>query len=356
VLATLLTVTGTLLVLLFDGGVIGLAIVGVVVTLLMQIFNVWLIYRIAPELRYGWRGWQRSQIHTLASYGSVLFVMYLGGYLESRSDEVVIGGFLPVASVTPYNLARRLSALPQTLTEQFLTLLLPMASQIHANENRDQLRSLYLISTRITLAIFLPIAIVLVMLAKPLLTLWIGAAYAPYSYLILILVTASLIDTSQWPAGAVLQGMAKHHPLAAMTVASGVANLTISILLVGRLNLMGVALGTLIPTTIVCLGFVTPYAMRVIGVSLVELYTRVLQPTILPAIPMVIVIFLLMNVLPTGSLLFLALIAGAGSLTFVAAYLVLKENDYERKLFLSIVENISNIARSRLNIAAKRNE
>jgi O-antigen/teichoic acid export membrane protein len=282
--------------------------------------------------------------------------MYLGGYLESRSDEIVIGGFLPVASVTPYNLARRLSALPQTLTEQFLTLLLPMASEIYANENRDQLRSLYLISTRITLAIFLPIALVLVILAKPLLTLWIGAAYAPYSYLILILVTASLIDTSQWPAGAVLQGMAKHHPLAIMTVASGVANLTISILLVGRFNLMGVALGTLIPTTIVCIGFVTPYAMRVIGVDVMELYTSVLQPAILPAIPMGIIMLLLMKVLAVNSLFILLLIAGVGSLTYVAGYLLLKENDYERKVFMSIVENITILAKSRLNIAAKRNE
>jgi O-antigen/teichoic acid export membrane protein len=356
VIATLLTVIGTLFVLLLSGGVIGLAIVGVTVTLLMQIFNIWLIYRIAPELRYGWHGGSRAYIRTLASYGSALFVMYLGGYLESRSDEIVIGGFLPLASVTPYNLARRLSTLPQTLTEQFLTLLLPMASEIHANENRDQLRSLYLISTRITLAIFLPIALILVILAKPLLTLWIGAAYAPYSYLVLILVTASLIDTSQWPAGAVLQGMAKHHALAIMTIASGIANLTISILLVGRLNLMGVALGTLIPTTIVCIGFVTPYAMRVIGVDVMELYTRVLQPAILPAIPMGILMLILMNVLSAYSLFILLLIAGVGSLTYVVCYLLLKENEYERKLFMSTVKIITIVAKSRLKIVEKRNE
>jgi O-antigen/teichoic acid export membrane protein len=354
--ATLLTLGGTVLVLVWEGGVIGLAIVGIVTAFLAQIFNIWLLYWIAPELRFGLHSGSRSHVRILASYSSALFVMNLGGYLESRSDEVVIGSFLPVATVTPYNLARRLSGLPQTLTEQFQTLLLPMASELHANENRDQLRSLYMVSTRITLAIFLPIALVLVILAKPILTLWIGAAYAEYSYLILILVTASLIDTSQWPAGFILQGMAKHHPLAIMTIASGIANLTISILLVGRLNLMGVALGTLIPTTIVCIGFVTPFAMRVIGVNIKEIFTRVLQPAILPAIPMALIMIALTQVLSPYSVFFLLLIAAIGSLIYVTGYLLLKENDYERRLFFKIVENISARAKSGLDLVARRNQ
>jgi len=354
VLATLLTVGATVLVLLLHGGVIGLAIVGIMVTLLIQIFNIWLIYQIAPELQFGWRGGSRFHTRTLASYSSALFVMSLGGYLESRSDEIVIGGFLPVASVTPYNLARRLSGLPQTLTEQFLMLLLPMASEIHAKEKPEQLRSLYLISTRVTLAIFLPIALILVILARPILTMWIGATYAQYSDLVLILVTASLIDTSQWPAGFVLQGMAKHRPLAIMTIASGVANLAISILLVGRWSLMGIALGTLIPTTIVCLGLITPYAMRVIGVSIKEMYVKVLQPAILPSIPMGISMILLREVISTASIFLILLHATVGLLIYLAGYLLMKENDYERKLFFKILENITVRAKSCLKMAARR--
>ena len=355
VIATLLTLGATVIVLLSYVGVIGLAIVGILVTVFVQILNIWLIYRIAPELRFGWHSGSRTHVRTLASYSSALFVMNLGGYLESRSDEIVIGGFLPVAAVTPYNLARRLSGLPQALTEQFLALLLPMASEIHAKEHWEQLRSLYIISTRVALAIFLPIALILVIFAKYILTLWIGAPYAQYSYLVLILVTASLIDTIQWPAGFVLQGMAKHHPLAIMTVASGVVNLTISILLVGRWNLMGVAIGTLIPTTIVCIGFVTPYAMRTIGVGVKEMYARVLLPALLPSIPMAVGMIVLKGAIPPSSIFAIFLPAMVGLLIYLAGYLLLKENDYERKLFLTILEHITVTAKSHLKIATKRN-
>jgi len=332
VTATLVTAGATALVLLTGAGVIGLAIIGIAVPLLMQLPSIWFIYRIAPELQYGGFGGSRSHLKILISYSSSIFFMKLGGHLESRTDEIVIGGFLPVSAVTPYSLARRLSSLPQMLTEQFLTLLLPMASEIHAQDDSARLRSLYIVSTRVTLAILLPIGVVLIILTKPLLTAWVGAAYAEYSYLVVILIVASLIDTSQWPAGFVLQGMARHHPLAGMTIASGVSNLILSILLVNRLGLLGVALGTLIPTTVICIGFVTPYAMREIGVGGQEMYARVLLPSLLPIFPMIIIMLVIRGIVQPISLLPILLVAAVGPIIYLAGYLGLEANEFERSI------------------------
>ena len=149
--------------------------------------------------------------------------------------------------------------------------------------------------------------------------------------------------------------MAKHHPLAIMTVASGAVNLTISILLVGRWNLMGVAIGTLIPTTIVCIGFVTPYAMRTIGVGVKEMYARVLLPALLPSIPMGVGMIVLKAAIPPSSIFAILLPAMVGPLIYLVGYLLLKENDYERKLFLTILEHLTVTAKSHLKIATKRN-
>jgi O-antigen/teichoic acid export membrane protein len=338
--ATLASAGATVTVLLLGWGAIGLALVGITVTLLVQLLSTWFIYRVAPELRFGWFGPSRSHLRTLVSYSSTLFFMNLGGYLESRSDEIVIGGFLPVSSVTPYNLARRLSTLPQTFTEQFLTLLLPMASEIHAKENTAQLRSLYIISTRVTLAMFLLMGMVLIILVKPLLTAWVGIEYASYSYLVVILVVASLIDTSTWPAGFVLQGMNRHSPLAAMTITSGVANLVISILLVQSFGLVGVALGSLLPTTVICLGFVTPYAMRVIGTSAKDMYTKVLWPTLIPVIPMSLLLIVLREVIQPSSLIMILLVAAVGPLVYFAVYLRMGANEFEREIMHKIFTNI----------------
>jgi O-antigen/teichoic acid export membrane protein len=333
VAATLLSAAATVFVLLLGGGAIGLVLVGIAVTIITQIPSVWFIYRIAPDLHFGWRGANCSLLKTVASYSSSIFIMNLGGHLESKTDEIVIGGFLPVSAVTPYNLARKLSTLPQSLTEQFLMLLLPMASEIHAKDDPAQLRSLYIVSTRVTLAVFLPVGLTLIILAQPLLIAWVGMDYADYAYLIIILVIASLIDTSQWPAGFVLQGMARHHPLATMTIGSGIANLILSIILVNYLGLMGVALGTLIPTTIVCIGFVAPYAMRVIGVSISEMVTKVLWPALLPAVPMAITMLALREIFKPVSIILLLLVAGIGVLPYPVGYLLMSANGVEREIF-----------------------
>ena len=340
VIATLVSAVATFSVLVLGGGVLGLALVGIGVTILVQLLSIWFIYRIAPELRFGWFGLRRSEMKVLVSYSSSLFFMNLGGYLESRSDEIVIGGFLPISSVTPYNLARRLSTLPQTFTEQFLTLLLPMASEMHAKEDSAQLRSLYIISTRVTVAMFVSMSMVLVILVKPLLTAWVGAEYAGYSYLVVILIVASLIDTSTWPAGFVLQGMARHSPLAAMTVAAGIANLILSILMVQRFGLLGVALGTLLPTSIICLGFVIPYAMRVIGTSVKDMYAKVLWPTLLPLIPMSILLIILREVFQPSSLGMILAVGAVGPLVYLAVYLRIGANEFERTITHKIFSEI----------------
>jgi O-antigen/teichoic acid export membrane protein len=352
VTASLVTAGATFLVLRLGGGVIGLPLVGIGVTLLVQLLSVWLIYRIAPELRFGWFRPSRSPLKALVSHSSSLFLLNVGGYFESRSGEIAIGGFLPVSAVTPYNLARRLSALPQTLTEQFVTLLLPMASEIHAKEEAAQLRSLYIVSTRVTLAIFLPMSMVLVILAKPLLTAWVGVEFARYSYLVIILVAASLIDTSTWPAGLILQGMARHSPVAGMALVAGFANLALSILLVSRLGLLGVALGTLIPTTVICLGFVIPHTMRVVGTSVRDMYTRVWSPSLVPIIPTGIILIALREALHPTSLIMIFLVAGVGSLVYLCVYLCMGANEFER----GVVRQIAGKTLSRLGFRKKAPE
>jgi O-antigen/teichoic acid export membrane protein len=347
VTASLVTATAVYLVLRLGGSVIGLAVVGILVTLLVQLLSAWFVRRIAPELRFGWFRPSRSPLKTLVSYSWSLFLMNLGGYFESRSGELVIGSFLPVSAVTPYNLARRLSAVPQSFTEQFLTLLLPMASETHAREEVEELRSLYIVGTRVTLAIVLPMTVGLVILAKPFLNAWVGAEYAEYSYLVIILGAASLIDTSTWPAGLILQGIARHSPLAAMTIGSGIANFVLSLLLVSRLGLLGVALGSLIPTTIVCLGLVTPYAMRVMGAGAREMMARVVWPTLLPIIPMVIVLIALREALHPTSVIVILMVGGVGAAVYLGVYLLMGANVFERDVLRQGAKRIRSLIASR---------
>ncbi len=342
---TLLSFAATVAMLYLGGGVVSLAIVGIGVTLLMQLPAIWFIRRLAPDMPLGWRGAQRRMANTVASFSSSLLLIHLGGQLETKTDEIVIGKFLPLSAIAPYNIARRVSALPLALTEQFLSLLLPLASSMAAENDHSRVRSLYIVSTRLTLAMFIPIGLSLVVLAKPILALWVGEEYSGYSHLVLILTIASLIDTSQWPAGMILQGMARHRPLALLSIATGLGNLALSILLIAFLGLTGVALGTLIPTTIVCLLLVMPYAARAMNVRVRELISRAFLPALAPAVPALAVAFILRTLLAPQSVASVLLVAGASSLVFAVGYLTLKVNELERRTCRQLAVTLIDSAR-----------
>jgi O-antigen/teichoic acid export membrane protein len=332
-IGTLLSSAAIVAVLLLGGGVLGMVAVNIPVILTMQVVSIWFINRTAPELRFGWRGAKRSWARTILSFSSSLFVIDLATRLQTKTDEMVIGAFLPISSITPYSLARRLSEIAHILAEQFMKVLLPLASELDAENDRARLRSLYIASTRLTLAIFLPVGCVLVMMARGILGIWVGEAYTAHAHLVVILTLSSLIATSQWPAGSILQGMARHRLLAVTSTCSAVANLALSIALLHPFGLTGVALGTLIPTAAECLGFVLPYAMWVIGVSAAEALKEIFIPALLPAIPVVALLYALQQVVEPLSLLSIMAVAASGVLVYMLGYLTVGASAVERQTY-----------------------
>lgn len=348
ILGTLLSTLVTVFILVQGGDVVAVVAAGIVITVLMQAPAVWLIHRIAPELRLGWYGASRELVRTVVSFSSSLFVINVAGRLHSKTDEIVIGASMPMTAVTPYALAHRLSELARILTEQFMKVLLPLASELHAENDQARLRALYIISTRLTLAIFVPIGCVVVVLAGPLLQAWVGPDYIGYAPLVLILTLAGLVDISAWPAGFVLQGMSRHHRLAAIAIGSGLANLVLSLLLVRPLGLTGVALGTLIPATAESLIFVLPYTWRVMGLGLREALSDIFLPAFLPAAPLLIVLYAVQSLIAPSSLLSLAVVASLAFIVYLLTYLSLKVNTVERKTYRSLASSARRLTQTYL--------
>jgi O-antigen/teichoic acid export membrane protein len=330
--ATVASAAGTVAVLLLGGGVIAMAVLNILILLAMQIPSIWAINHIAPELRFGRGRASRKLVRSVITYSWSIFVIQASGRIHTQTDEIVIGAFLLLSAVTPYAIARKLSEVAQTLTDQFLKVLLPLASELHADNDQIRLRVLYTTSTRLTLVIFLPIAATIIVLARTILTLWVGPEYAGYASLVIILTLASMIDTSQWPAGSILSGMALQRRLAAISIGSALLNLVLSLLLVRPLGVTGVALGTLIPTIIECFGLIMPYTLRTLGVSWREAIGEIFVPALAPLAPMLLVLYALREVAAPASLLALLAVAALGCAVYVAGYLSIAARPFERQL------------------------
>jgi O-antigen/teichoic acid export membrane protein len=336
---TVLTAIATVVVLLLGGGLLEMVAINIPLSLSMQIPAVMLIKRANPGLELGWRGASRDWVRRVFLYSSSTMAIQTASQLRNKTDEIVIGAFLPVASVTPYGIAHRLSDAAKLLTQQFLRIIMPLASQLEAEQDLGRLRALFLTGTRLTLAIYLPIGLGIAVLAEPLLSAWVGAEYGQYAYLVWILLASGFFFASQATSSMVLQGIAKHKWVAIAAITSGVLNLGLSIILVQSMGLIGVAYGTLIPNILEWM-FVLPYSLVVLKVPAGMMLRKVLLPALLPGIPTsLVLLWLRFEVQPT-SLLGLGIAGAFGGSIYLIGYYLFGANPAERNSILDVLREI----------------
>jgi O-antigen/teichoic acid export membrane protein len=341
VLGTLASAVATVAVLSSGGGVIAMVGAGVPVTLGVQAIAFCCVRRVAPELHFGRRAIRGELVRAVLSFSTSMSAIEIANNVQTRSDEIVIGALLPVSSVSPYSVARRLSNVPQLLAEQALAAFVPLTSQLHAEGNSDRLRSLYLIGTRVTLAICVPLAGVLTALAGPLLTLWVGAEYAGYDLIVVMLALAGVAEISHWPGQSVLQGLARHHGLAVAYICAAVAKIGLAVLLARSYGLIGVAFATFIAAMALSVGYVFPYTLRILQITLPELLRQALLPALLPALPMMFLLHGMRWTLEPTAIFPVGCTAMAGLAAYAIVYMSFCSGDPERQLLRSLMARIT---------------
>jgi O-antigen/teichoic acid export membrane protein len=331
-ISTLVSAAATVIVLTLGGGLIGMVALNIPVALATQAVSLIAIHWVEPELRFRLTGASRKLVRSIFSYSLFSFGFQVAGLLQLKTDEIVVGRFLPVQSVGPYAIGRRASDFVLIVTDQFLRVLLPLASQFDAVDDQARLKGLYLTATRLAIALSLPVGAALIVLAEPFIVAWVGPEYLLAAPVLVVLALAQIVGLAQWPAGAILQGIARHRWLAISALATGVANLFLSIVLVQRMGPVGVAFGTLIPTTIEALAIVLPYSTRVLGISIREVVVRSFVPALLPGIPSILVTVAAREILHPSSLFTVGLNAAVGVATYGVLYAAYGAGPLERDL------------------------
>lgn len=261
-----------------------------------------------------------------------MLVISASSGFQAQSGEMVLGASFPVGFVSSYSLAKRLSNVPQMIAERFLWGLAPLSSELDAQGNAASLQLLCLSGTRIALAICLPFAAVVVVLAGPFLSLWIGAPYAEYAPIAVILAATGITDMATRPAGAILQGLERHHRLAVIAVCAAVMNLALSILLARQYGLIGVAIGTLVPTVLLTFIWKLSYCLRTLEIPLARFLTQCLLPVLLPFVLEIGLLLFLKSIFELSKWLALGCAAAAGVALFSVIYLYFFSGESERRL------------------------
>jgi O-antigen/teichoic acid export membrane protein len=317
-------------------GVVGIVAMLVPATLVTGVAAAYLVKRIAPDLSLGWRGARVRAARQIFGFSSSLFAIDVANKMQTKTDEFIIAMLRTVNAVTPYALARKLGDIAELAAVQFLKVIMPLASELDAADQAVKLRTLYIVASRIAMAVAVPIAVILIVIGSTILTLWVGEQYARYGTLLAVMAIGRLVATTQWPASEILLGMARHRFVAMTSIAAGVTHIVLSMLLLPRFGLIGVSVGALVPTVVMALCVVMPFANRTLKISWSTVAREIWIPGLLPGVVAAVVLSLLQQGTAQPSLFVVGGWIVATVVTYFAAYISMPAAEAERQLVCDI--------------------
>jgi O-antigen/teichoic acid export membrane protein len=248
---TAVRTAGTIWLLKSGYGIVALAMWEFFVVILANTALTALAMYVYREIRVIFRRPDAATLRQLGGYSFYLIAVNACHQVINYTDNLVVGAFISAAAVTFYTIAGGLLEYGRQMVSALGLAFLPLASSMDARGQKDQLRNLLVQGTCATLLVGLPIYTALFFRGHTFIGLWLGQEYADVSGNILrVLLVGQIFLIAQYTNYNILCALGKQKPLALRLAAEAVANLILSVVLARRIGLMGVAIGTLIPSVI----------------------------------------------------------------------------------------------------------
>jgi O-antigen/teichoic acid export membrane protein len=283
-------------------GLVSLAVIHLAGSLLNGL-TAWVVaQRLYPDLRLRFRVPLRAHMGTILSFSVSLSAIHILGVLIYYSDVVVISVYLPVSLVTFFAIAGNLCEYARQVGSSISTLMTPRVSAL-ASAGSKRVGDEVLAIARVGTLIVAPIAAIFWIRGEAFINLWMGPEYGPASGEVLrILAFVVCLGGARSVAVASIMGMNKHRALIPAFAFEAACNLALSVALVKPYGLVGVALGTLIPSMLVSLGYMPRCLSKCTGVPARLFYLGAWLLPIVACAPFALANLLLEHFLPAKNL------------------------------------------------------
>jgi O-antigen/teichoic acid export membrane protein len=242
--------------------------------------------KLYPELKISLKKPSWGVLKTIWSYSVYAFLVMVAVQVIYQTDNLVVGAFVSASAVTFYSIGNSLCRYTQQLVESMTMTFAPAASTYDAAGETLRLRALYFTGTRATIAVSMPILVTLLARGDNFIGVWMGPQYSRTSGTVLaILAAALLFSLPNAAASSIALGIEKHKTVAKWAIGEAAVNLSLSVVLARMFGIYGVAIGTLVPSLIVNVGFWPRYVTTLVKINYREVIVSLWGPLFLCAVP-----------------------------------------------------------------------
>lgn len=254
-------------------------------TILPNLIAAICAYRYLPHLSLHPRNFCFREVRGVLSFSLVAYLITFTTLIMQRTDQGVISVTIGVSFVALYQVGFKAAEIFGLFSKQLQEALSPAAAHLGAMNDQRGLRELMFGSWRLTLLVTTPVYALCAAYLEPVIrilsgmksvdasTFWVGQVLLLATY-------SSLASDSCSRRILVMCGWEKK--LLRLTLMEGAINLVLSFTLVRPLGLLGVAVGTLVPTVLIGWFGVMPLTARFVGISGRELFREILTPVLAP--------------------------------------------------------------------------
>jgi O-antigen/teichoic acid export membrane protein len=247
----------------------------------IPLFSGSLCALVAWRARLGFRfsaaGVARRRVMLIVPTAGWLLVVELCNLAMYAFSRVILGAYGTAATVGRFEGPVRAHNLLYALGGALAVPVVPTAARYVATGDDRRLRELVVRGTRYTLALFVPLCVTLIVLAGPILDVWLGQRYGDGGLALAILVSYWLLYGGLVVTPGFLVGAGRAPALARIMLVVAAANLALALVLTPELGLEGPPVATALPFFL-AFPFILRLGLRASGARISELAERAWLP------------------------------------------------------------------------------
>jgi O-antigen/teichoic acid export membrane protein len=322
------------------GGLVAIATITILIDVGSYVAEYFVLRRIQHPVHLSFAYVTGPALKQLLRYSSFSFMVKVSYQVRFYIDFWVIGAFLSVGVVTHYAIGSRLAMSFMELMISLLGLLHPWFSVLLGSRDYDGMKRVLKFGTKVSASAAAIIAFLLIVYGRAFIHAWMGESYADAYWPLVFLTIGVFFESSQNPSTSFLFGVSLNRFLAQISFCEAIANLVLSLYWVRIYGMVGVAMGTAVPSFIVRLFIQPAYVCLKSGIRVRDYYIGLFgRATFGGAIGVVGPWLLLFRWVPAPSLI--AIIAMIGVQVIIAIVVVYflvfeaSERDQIRRVLLS---------------------
>lgn len=214
--------------------------------LVASLSAIWLFGWHKRWLMPHWAFVHRNAVRELASTGGMFFVVQVAGLLIFQTDNLIIAHYLGASQVTPYSITYRLFSYALLLQSFVLPALWPAFGEALARKDVHWIKRTLRYNLTLSPIIAALSSLPFVLLGKAIILVWAGVEAVPPFTLLVWMGAWGIIYATMNAVGCFLNGVGHLQGQTIYGLATAIANIIITILLVKPYGINGVIAGTVL--------------------------------------------------------------------------------------------------------------